>query len=85
MFGAVTHFLPNFLRDLLHYNPGDGVTNFLRDLYADLFGDFLLHIHRILGTNCFGEFLTLFSGNVDRKILTPFIGDLKRNDTYTFG
>ena len=85
MFGAVTNFLANFLRDLLDNDSGDGVTNLLRDLHTDLFGYFLLHIDWILSTDSFGEFFTLFSGDVDRKILTPFIGDLKRYYTYTFG
>ena len=78
VFGAVADLLAYFLRDLLHDNSGDCVTDLLGNLHTDLLGYFLLHIHRILSANCFGEFFALFSGDVDRKILTPFIRHLER-------
>ena len=77
MFGAVANLLAYFLRDLLHNNSGDRVTDLLRNLHTDLLRYLLLHIDRILSANCFGEFFTLFSRDVDRKILTPFIGHLQ--------
>ena len=77
VFGAVANFLPNFLRDLLHNDPGNGVAHLLRNLHTDLLGYFLLHINGILSADCFGKFFAFFSGDIDRKILTPFVGHLK--------
>ena len=73
MFGAVANFFPNFLRDLLHNDSGNGVTNLLWYLNTDLFRYFLLHVHWILSTNCFGEFFAFFSRYIDREILATFI------------
>ena len=74
-FGTVTNLLANFLWDILHNDPGDGVTNLFGDLDAMFFGNFLLDIYWILSTDGFRKLFTLFSRNIDWEILTSFIRD----------